>query len=65
LATVTRFSLFSGIKDHTTIHSGATVGAGSGVVGDIAAGKTVLGYPAQDARDMLKQWVVMRRLAKK
>ena len=53
------------IKDHTTIHSGATVGAGSGVVGDIAAGKTVLGYPAQDARDMLKQWVVMRKLAKK
>ena len=53
------------IKDHTTIHSGATVGAGSGVVGDIKAGATVLGYPAQDARDMLKQWVVMRRLAKK
>ena len=53
------------IKDHTTIHSGATIGAGSGVVGDVAAGKTVLGYPAQDARDMLKQWVVMRKLAKK
>ena len=53
------------IKDHTTIHSGATVGAGSGVVGDVEAGKTVLGYPAQDARDMLKQWVMMRRLAKK
>jgi UDP-3-O-[3-hydroxymyristoyl] glucosamine N-acyltransferase len=53
------------IKDHTTIHSGATVGAGSGVVGDIEAGKTVLGYPAQDARDMLKQWVAMRRLVKK
>lgn len=52
------------IKDHTTIHSGATVGAGSGVVGDVEAGKTVLGYPAQDARDMLKQWVVMRKLAK-
>lgn len=52
------------IKDHTTIHSGVTVGAGSGVVGDIAAGKTVLGYPAQDSREMLKQWVVMRRLAK-
>lgn len=53
------------IKDHTTIHSGATVGAGSGVVGDVEAGKTVLGYPAQDARDMLKQWVMMRKLAKK
>lgn len=52
------------IKDHTTINSGATVGAGSGVVGDVAAGKTVLGYPAQDARDMLKQWVVLRRFAK-
>jgi UDP-3-O-[3-hydroxymyristoyl] glucosamine N-acyltransferase len=52
------------IKDHTTIHSGATVGAGSGVVGDIEAGKTVLGYPAQDSREMLKQWVMMRKLAK-
>lgn len=52
------------IKDHTTLHSGVTVGAGSGVVGDIAAGKTVLGYPAQDSREMLKQWVMMRKLAK-
>ena len=52
------------IKDHTTIHSGVTVGAGSGVVGDIEAGKTVLGYPAQESREMLKQWVMMRRLAK-
>lgn len=53
------------IKDHTTIHSGATVGAGSGVMGDIKAGQTVLGYPAQDAKAMLKQWVAMRRLVKK
>lgn len=53
------------IKDHTTIHTGATVGAGSGVMGDVEAGKTVLGYPAQDARDMLKQWVAVRRLVKK
>jgi len=52
------------IKDHTTIHSGAVVGAGSGVLADIPAGKSVLGYPAQEARDMLKQWVVMRKLAK-
>ncbi len=52
------------IKDHTTIHSGATVGAGSGVMNDVAAGKTVLGYPAQDARDMLKQWIAVRRLSK-
>ncbi len=50
------------IKDHVTIHSGAVVGAGSGVIGDVAAGKTVLGYPATDARDMLKQWVAMKKL---
>lgn len=50
------------IKDHTTIHSGAVVGAGSGVMNDVPAGKTVLGYPARDARDMLKQWVAMRKL---
>lgn len=52
------------IKDHITINSGATVGAGSGVMNDVEAGKTVLGYPAQDARDMLKQWVAIRRLMK-
>lgn len=52
------------IKDHTTIHSGVTVGAGSGVVGDIEAGKTVLGYPAQESREMLKQWVMLRKLTK-
>jgi len=50
------------IKDHTTLHSGVTVGAGSGVVGDVAAGKSVLGYPAQESRDMLKQWVIMRNM---
>ena len=52
------------IKDHTTINSGAVVGAGSGVMGDVAPGKTVLGYPATDSREMLKQWVALRKLAK-
>ncbi len=52
------------IKDHTTIHSGAVVGAGSGVVGDVAAGKTVLGYPATDAKQMMKQWVALRKLGR-
>ncbi|MEL0454627.1 UDP-3-O-(3-hydroxymyristoyl)glucosamine N-acyltransferase [Flavobacteriaceae bacterium SZ-1-7] len=53
------------IKDHTVIGSGATIGGGSGVVGDVRAGQTVLGYPAQDSREMLKQWVAMRKLVKK
>lgn len=51
------------IKDHTTIHSGAIVAAGSGVMNDVPAGKTVLGYPAQDSRTMLKQWAALRKLA--
>jgi UDP-3-O-[3-hydroxymyristoyl] glucosamine N-acyltransferase len=52
------------IKDHTTIHSGAIVGAGSGVIADVAAGKTVLGYPACDAKEKMKQWVAIRKLGR-
>lgn len=52
------------IKDHTTIGSGAVIGAGSGVIGDIAPGKTFLGYPAAESREMLKQWVALRKLTK-
>ena len=52
------------IKDHTTIGSGAIVGAGSGVTGDIEAGKTMLGYPAVEAREALKQWAILKRLVK-
>lgn len=51
------------IKDHTTIGNGATIGAGSGVVGDVPAGKTYLGYPAAEARTTLKQWAAIKRLA--
>ncbi|TDW52281.1 UDP-3-O-[3-hydroxymyristoyl] glucosamine N-acyltransferase [Flavobacterium sp. 270] len=50
------------IKDHTTIGDGAVVGAGSGVVGDVPAGKTMLGYPAVEARDALKQWAILKRM---
>ncbi len=52
------------IKDHTTIGDGAIVGAGSGVAADVPAGKVVLGYPAVEARDALKQWAALKRLAK-
>jgi len=51
------------IKDHTTIGDGAIVGAGSGVIGDIPAGKAMLGYPAVEARVALKQWAILKRLA--
>lgn len=52
------------IKDHVTIGSGAIVGAGSGVTGNIEAGKTVLGYPAVEAKNALKQWALLKRLVK-
>ena len=52
------------IKDHLTIGAGATVGAGSGVISDVEAGKTVIGYPACDSREKMKQWVALRKLAK-
>jgi UDP-3-O-[3-hydroxymyristoyl] glucosamine N-acyltransferase len=52
------------IKDHTTIGDGATVGAGSGVTEDIEAGKVMLGYPAIEARDALKQWAILKRLVR-
>jgi UDP-3-O-[3-hydroxymyristoyl] glucosamine N-acyltransferase len=52
------------IKDHVTIGDGAIVGAGSGVAADIPAGKVMLGYPAVEARDALKQWAILKRLAK-
>ncbi|GEL11040.1 UDP-3-O-[3-hydroxymyristoyl] glucosamine N-acyltransferase [Flavobacterium glycines] len=50
------------IKDHTSIGDGAVIGAGSGVTCDIPAGKTMLGYPALEARDALKQWAILKRL---
>jgi UDP-3-O-[3-hydroxymyristoyl] glucosamine N-acyltransferase len=51
------------IKDHVTIGDGAIVGAGSGVTCDIPAGKTMLGYPAVEARTALKQWALLKRMA--
>ncbi len=52
------------ISDHVTLGSGVLVGGQSGVINDFPAGKKILGYPAIDARDALKQWVLLRKLAK-
>ena len=52
------------IRDHITLGSGVKVGAGSGVITDVEPGKTVLGYPASDSRDTLKQWLALKKLAK-
>ena len=52
------------ITDHVTIGDGAIIGGGSGVTKDVPAGKTMLGYPAIEARDTLKQWAILKRLVK-
>jgi UDP-3-O-[3-hydroxymyristoyl] glucosamine N-acyltransferase len=52
------------ISDHVTLGNGVQVGGCSGVINDFEDGKKLLGYPAVEARDALKQWVVIRKLAK-
>ncbi len=52
------------ISDHVTLGNGVQVGGASGVINDFTDGKKILGYPAVEARDALKQWVVLRKLAK-
>ena len=52
------------ISDHVTLGDGVMVGGQSGVINNFAAGKKVLGYPAIDSRDALKQWVLLRKMVK-
>ncbi|UEG49603.1 UDP-3-O-(3-hydroxymyristoyl)glucosamine N-acyltransferase [Ferruginibacter lapsinanis] len=52
------------ISDHVILGNGVQVGGASGVINNFGDGKKILGYPAIDARDALKQWVVLRKLVK-
>lgn len=52
------------ISDHVTLGSGVQVGGMSGVINNFPAGTKLMGYPATEAREMLKQWVVLRKLVK-
>lgn len=51
-----------GIGDHLRIGDGARIGAKSGVTKDIPPGETWLGYPADPAREKLRQWATIRKL---
>ncbi|MBI4419679.1 MAG: UDP-3-O-(3-hydroxymyristoyl)glucosamine N-acyltransferase [Gemmatimonadetes bacterium] len=53
----------AGLADHVRIGQGARVAAQSGVIGDVAAGSTVSGYPARNHRSVLRQSAALRRLA--
>lgn len=52
------------ISDHVTLGNGVQVGGASGVINNFEDGKKILGYPAIDARDQMKQWVMIRKMAK-
>jgi UDP-3-O-[3-hydroxymyristoyl] glucosamine N-acyltransferase len=52
------------ISDHVTVGSGVLVGGMSGVIQDVLPGKKVLGYPAIDSRDALRQWALLRKMIK-
>lgn len=53
-----------GIKDHITIGNKVKIGGRAGVMNDIKDGETILGYPAINYRDTLRQWALLRKLAK-
>lgn len=53
------------VKDHVNIGNGVTIGGKSGIINDIPDGKTILGFPAVEAKETLKQWAVIRQLVKK
>lgn len=53
----------AGLADHLRVGCGARVAAQSGVIGDIAAGGMVSGYPARPHRQVLRQAAALERLA--
>lgn len=50
------------VKDHVTIGDGAKLGGNAGVINDVAPGKTLFGFPADDHRQMLRLWAAQKRL---
>lgn len=51
------------VKDHISIGSGAVISACAGVIGDVPAQTRVLGAPAREYREQLKEWATLRRIA--
>ncbi len=51
-----------GIKDHITIGDGTQIGAQAGVMNDIGPNKRVVGSPAIDSKEKLKQVLLTQKL---
>lgn len=54
-----------GVAGHITIHTGARVGAMSGVMRDVGPGEEVLGQPAIPSREFMRQIAAVKRLTKR
>ena len=50
------------VRDHVTIGDGAKLGGNAGVISDVAPGKTLFGFPADDYRQILRLWAAQKRL---
>ncbi len=53
----------SGVSDHVRIGARAVVLAQAGVIGDVAPGAQVIGFPAAERRESLKEMATLKRLA--
>jgi len=52
----------SRVKDHSTVGSGAKLGGNATVLADVEPGATVLGTPAQEYRQTIRQWAALKQL---
>lgn len=53
------------IKEHIKVGNRVVAGGRSGIMNDIPDGETVLGLPAVNYRETLKQWAILKRMGKK
>lgn len=54
----------SGVIDHLTIGDGARLAAKTVVIGDVAAGETMIGFPARPHRAKMREYAMVARLPK-
>lgn len=53
------------VSDHVTVGNGVLIGGMAGVMNDVPDGKKVLGFPAVEARDCLRQWAYLKNASAK
>ena len=54
----------SGVSNHLEVGAGARIAAKTGVIGDVAAGETVMGFPARPHREFLRAQAAVSRLGR-